>query len=222
MSTDPEDRLHAADSVGVPSHLRTLEGAVAFLILGGVYALVSARLAVGPPWFILALIAAGLAVMAVLHWRGLLGARHVLALILTLIVTLAVGLSTAFLLNALVKGRAQAQDLLFSAAVLWVSNVLVFGLWYWELDGGGPHHRHPGRAVSSDFLFPQLVAGENAAANWCPGFLDYLFLAFNTSTAFSPTDTMVLARRAKVLMMLQSVISLVTIVVFAARAINTL
>ena len=135
---------------------------------------------------------------------------------------MAVALSAILLLQALLTGRAEAGNLLLSAALLWFSNVLVFALWYWELDAGGPHHRHVGPVVSTDFLFPQMVAGGEHSVNWCPEFLDYLFLAFNSSTAFSPTDTMVLARRAKTLMMLQSVISLVTVAVIVGRAINTL
>jgi uncharacterized membrane protein len=115
-----------------------------------------------------------------------------------------------------------------SAACLWFTNILVFALWYWRLDAGGPHGRdsrfgHPDGA----FLFPQmsmppeakLKAGEEA---WSPNFVDYLFLAFNTSTALSPTDVPVLTRWAKVLMMLQSLISLTVLVLLAARAVNIL
>jgi hypothetical protein len=206
----------------VHSRLRPLEGLAAFFVLGIVYALVSARFTVGPPWLLLAVAGAGSVLLGILHWRGLPRARRALGLALMVLVTLAVGLSAALLLNALLTGRAQAQDLLLSAALLWLSNVLVFALWYWEVDAGGPHQRHLRSVASTDFLFPQMVAGGDSIRNWCPEFLDYLFLAFNTSTAFSPTDTMVLARRSKLLMMLQSVISLVTIAVFAARAINTL
>jgi hypothetical protein len=200
----------------------TFEGAVAFLVLGVAYALVSARFTVGPPWLLLVIAAPVYAIMVALYQRGLLRARRLLGLMLTALATVAIGLSAAFLLSALLVGRAEAGDLLISAALLWLSNVLVFALWYWEVDAGGPHQRHIGPVVSTDFLFPQMVGGEEYSRNWCPEFLDYFFLAFNTSTAFSPTDTMFLARRAKVLMMLQAVISLVTIAVFAARAINTL
>jgi hypothetical protein len=206
----------------VHSRLRTFEGLAAFLLLGIVYALVSARLTVGPPWLMLAVVGVGSVVMSILHWRGFARARRALALTLTGLATLAVAVSAALLLGALLAGRAQAQDLLLSAALLWLSNVLVFALWYWEVDAGGPQQRHLQSVHSTDFLFPQMVADDDRTCGWCPEFLDYLFLAFNTSTAFSPTDTMVLARRAKLLMMLQSIISLVTIAVLAARAINTL
>ncbi len=104
---------------------------------------------------------------------------------------------------------------------LWITNVLVFALWYWKLDAGGPlgRERAKGR-VESSFLFPQMLADENSS--WSPNFMDYLFLAFNTSTAFSPTDTAVLSRWAKAGMMAQSLISLSIIALLAARAVNIL
>jgi hypothetical protein len=120
----------------------------------------------------------------------------------------------------------EAPDtLLLSAATLWFTNVLVFTLWYWLLDAGGPHKRerregHPDGA----FLFPQMTLSK-ATGNgpaWSPRFVDYLFLAFNTSTALSPTDTAVLSRPAKVAMMVQAVISLAIIVLLAAYAVNKL
>lgn len=101
-------------------------------------------------------------------------------------------------------------------------NILAFAVWYWEIDGGGPARRHPGRHSSTDFAFPQQQDDDGLVEGWSPGFVDYLFLAFNTSIAFSPTDTLVLSRRAKLLMMAQALISLVVLAVLAARAINTL
>jgi uncharacterized membrane protein len=111
---------------------------------------------------------------------------------------------------------------------LWITNILVFAVWYWRLDAGGPHQRdkRPGH-TEGDFLFPQMTMSEQALRdagmeNWSPEFIDYLFLAFNTSTAFSPTDVPVLARWAKVLMMLQSLLSLLILALLAARAVNIL
>ncbi|GAC1661480.1 MAG: hypothetical protein NVS9B4_13800 [Candidatus Acidiferrum sp.] len=113
--------------------------------------------------------------------------------------------------------------LLRSAGALWITNVLVFALWYWKLDAGGPLQReHPTDPLQSSFLFPQMLTHEGRDSSWKPQFLDYLFLAFNTSTAFSPTDTAVLSRGAKVGMMLQSLISLTIIALLAARAVNIL
>jgi hypothetical protein len=105
---------------------------------------------------------------------------------------------------------------------IWLTNVIVFGLWYWDLDRGGPierrriHHRQP------DFLFPQMVTPGAAPEPWCPHFVDYLYVSFTNATAFSPTDTMPLTAWAKLLMMVQSLASLLTVVLVAARAVNIL
>src|SRR5262249_17662670 len=96
--------------------------------------------------------------------------------------------------------------LLRNAALIWISNVLVFAVWYWEIDADGPICRHSGPYRSNDLVFPQRQR-EGAGDDWVPDFVDYLFLAFNSSTAFSPTDTLILSHRMKVLMMCQSVIS---------------
>jgi uncharacterized membrane protein len=110
--------------------------------------------------------------------------------------------------------------LLRDAALIWIINVVTFALWYWEIDGGGPLMRKVRPHEAKDFLFPQQAWGE--AETWSPRFLDYLFLAFNHSTAFSPTDTAVLSRRAKVLVMIQASLSLMAIAVLIAKAINSL
>ncbi|MDQ1409412.1 MAG: hypothetical protein QOJ41_1147, partial [Acidobacteriaceae bacterium] len=128
--------------------------------------------------------------------------------------------------------KADPRRLLLSGAELWLANIIVFALWYWRLDGGGPHERaRPKGMLNSAFLFPQMLQQEagrqsaedrKARTDWSPEFVDYLFLAFNTSTAFSPTDTAVLSRGAKLGMMAQSLISLMIIVLIAARAVNIL
>ena len=112
------------------------------------------------------------------------------------------------------------RELLRAAIGIWTSNVLVFASWYWRLDGGGPNARDRRKSHDSGaFLFPQMQMRDQ---QWKPGFVDYLFLAFNTSTAFSPTDVPVLSRWAKVMMMVQSFISLGCVVILAARAVNIL
>jgi hypothetical protein len=123
-----------------------------------------------------------------------------------------------------------ASDLLLHGMEIWLTNILVFALWFWELDGGGPDTRAHANAANevrnADFLFPQMglvVAGGNCdfmAPTWKPMFLDYLYVAFTNSTAFSPADTMPLSVLAKMLMLLESLISLVTIAVVIARAIS--
>lgn len=113
-------------------------------------------------------------------------------------------------------------QLLSSSVAVWVANVLVFSILYWQMDRGGPEARANKAERKTDWAFPQEGAVEAVPAGWRPTFVDYLFLGFTTSTAFSPTDTLPLTSRAKILMMLQSTISLVTIVAVASRAINIL
>jgi hypothetical protein len=150
-----------------------------------------------------------------------------LGFVITGIVTLDTVWSLTLLVASLPTHRLTPTILLRSSAVLWVSNILVFASWYWRLDAGGPNARDR-RAVHGEgsFLFPQMTLDasdpDSPANGWSPGFIDYLFLAFNTSTAFSPTDVPVLSRWAKLLMMLQACISLATIALLAARAVNIL
>ena len=137
-------------------------------------------------------------------------------------VTAALCASVGLLVVGVVENSTSALTLLRDAAVLWAMNWLTFSLWYWDIDGGGPAVRKRHAHDSDDFAFPQMTAGSVADADWSPDFLDYVFLAFNTSTAFSPTDTLVLSRRAKALMMAQSLLSLLILAVLAARALNKL
>lgn len=180
------------------------------------------RFSLGPRWVLFAVIVVLIVPIIFSHRSGRLN----VARILTFIVLGALALSLIGSLGLLIAGLPSHKDpprtLLQSATLLWITNILVFALWYWKLDAGGPIGREEG-CTKSSFLFPQMTrpAGERDAA-WSPVFLDYLFLAFNTSTAFSPTDTAVLSRWAKGLMMLQSIISLSIIALLAARAVNVL
>ena len=128
------------------------------------------------------------------------------------------------LISAIVSGDARATGLplLSSGCAAWVLNVATFGLLHWQLDAGGPEARADGKPDYCDWQFPQLEAPHLVRPNWRPKFVDYLALSFTTATAFSPTDVLPLTHRAKALMMLQSLISLVTIAVVASRAINVL
>jgi hypothetical protein len=150
-----------------------------------------------------------------------------LGFVITGIVTLDMIWSLSLLVAALPAHSLSPTTLLRSATILWSSNILVFASWYWRLDAGGPNARER-RAFHGEgaFLFPQMTLDpgdpDSPASGWSPGFVDYLFLAFNTSTAFSPTDVPVLSRWAKLLMMLQASISLATIALLAARAVNIL
>jgi uncharacterized membrane protein len=212
-----EDRLEReAEAVRWPI-------AIAFVLIAVAYAVLPDRLRAGPPWLLLLLLLPLIAATALSRRRG----RHDIALWLgrtmTALVTLTLAISVVFLLTRLSASKVSGSFLLSSAASLWATNIGVFALWYWELDSGGPAERRPGNYHSIDFVFPQFQQDpEGAESYWLPDFVDYLFLAFNTSTAFSPTDTLVLSRRAKALMMAQSIISLIVLAVLAARAVNVL
>ncbi|MBA3944045.1 MAG: DUF1345 domain-containing protein [Herpetosiphonaceae bacterium] len=196
--------------------------ALAFLSIGGIYLLISGRHLSVPSWLILAAVLVLLVPINIARLNGLDHIVKILARGLTMLVTVIIASSAALLLIRLQGGGTKAGVLLRDAALIWIANILCFALWYWEIDGGGPNVRRLDHHASSDFLFPQMTMDPALVQGWAPDFLDYLFLAFNTSTAFSPTDTMVLSRRAKGLMMIQSLISLLVIAVLAARAINTL
>jgi uncharacterized membrane protein len=131
--------------------------------------------------------------------------------------------SLVMLLHSLLQGKvSNGRELIFYSMQIWFTNVLVFGLWYWELDRGGPGQRCHQRRREPDFLFPQMANPQSAPANWYPSFLDYLYVSFTNATAFSPTDTMPLTEWAKVLTMVQSLASLLTVGLVAARAVNIL
>lgn len=159
---------------------------------------------------------------AVDHYRRMV---RRLALILTAVVTLMNFGALARLIAAILSGHAgTGQTLLLDAVNIWVTNVVVFALWFWGIDRGGPA-RDLAQGWQSDFLFTQQQAAMTEAAqfaNWSPGFVDYLFLAFTNATAFSPADTFPLTARAKLLMMAESAISLTTIAIVASRAVGIL
>lgn len=201
---------------------------IAVLSVGGLYTALPEELTFGPRWLIPSIMIALLIPTVVSHRTGKHRLTVVLGFSVSGILTLGLILSLYLLIRALPQHKESPESLLLSAASLWITNILVFALWYWRLDAGGPHQRDK-KAGHSDgaFLFPQMTMGADALReagqeNWSPNFVDYLFLAFNTNTAFSPTDVPVLARWAKLLMMLQSLLSLLIIALLAARAVNIL
>jgi uncharacterized membrane protein len=201
---------------------------VAVVAVGGLYLALPAYLTVGPRWLFPVVVIGLLVPTVISHRAGKHSLNRILGFTVTSAVTLGMIVSVILLIGALPSHRESPTELLISAASLWTTNVLVFALWYWRLDAGGPHGRdsrlgHPDGA----FLFPQMTMAPEAKVKarqhtWSPNFFDYLFIAFNTSTAFSPTDVPVLARWGKLLMMLQSIISLTVLVLLAARAVNIL
>lgn len=147
-----------------------------------------------------------------------------LSLVLVALVSADNALSSLLLVGRIVSGNAgaDARSLLASGGSIWVTNVIVYGVWYWQMDRGGPRARAAAVQVAPDFMFPQMQVTEVAPKDWRPYFLDYLYVSFTNATAFSPTDTMPLTRRAKSLMALQSLVSLVTVALVLARAVNIL
>ena len=199
---------------------------IALLAVGGLYMALPSSIVAGPRWLLLVLVSVLLVPTVISRQSGYHLINQILGTAVTAIVTIAMILSLAFLVQALPAHKESPVALLRSAVALWVTNILVFALWYWRLDAGGPHRRdlrvgHPDGA----FLFPQMTMhtkGKPAQPEWSPNFVDYLFIAFNTSTALSPTDAPVLSRWAKLLMMIQAMISLAVVALLAARAVNIL
>jgi hypothetical protein len=196
---------------------------IATLVVGGLYLALPESLSAGPRWLFPVIIAALLVPSVLTHRTGKEEWNTVIGYALAGILTLFLVWSLTLLVIALPAHKEAPVTLLRSAVALWITNILVFALWYWRLDAGGPYRRddRPGHDTGS-FLFPQMTLTDEKWKFWSPNFVDYLFLAFNTSTAFSPTDVPVLSRWAKVLTMAQSSISLTAVAVLAARAVNIL
>ncbi len=147
---------------------------------------------------------------------------RMVGLALIALITVANMVSLIELIHALLYGsRAGGRPLVYASVPIWLTNVIAFGLWFWELDRGGPARRQQPTHRRPDFLFPQMST-PGSAPGWIPEFLDYLYTSFTNATAFSPTDTMPLTTWAKLLMMLQSLASLVTVAVVISRAVNIL
>ncbi|MDQ2786233.1 MAG: hypothetical protein M3Y58_14670 [Chloroflexota bacterium] len=203
-------------------HAPRWESLIAAFAIGAAYAVLPDTIRLGPRWLLAALIVVLLIPLYGALIKGNYQLTRLFGMILTALVTAAITASAILLLIRLPSGKTPATHLLRDGALIWGANILVFAIWYWELDCGGPHARHVKRYTSTDFLFPQFTTPDAAETNWSPRFLDYLFLSFNTSAAFSPTDTLILSRPPKVLMMMQSLISIVVVAVLISRAINTL
>lgn len=181
------------------------------------------------PWLLATVVIVLVAAATLARHRHLHTVNQILGYAILAVLTVALLYGMAKLVLGVPRHLERAGQLLRSAAVLWSVNVIVFASWYWRLDAGGPGARDlRGAHTRGAFLFPQMAVdapGQDGisiaeAEGWRPGFVDYLFLAFNTSTAFSPTDVPVLSRWAKLMMMLQASTSFVTVVLLAGRAVN--
>ena len=219
VNISTSDPASTRPSTGVPRW----PARVALLVIGGLFLFISDQLTPGPSWLPLAVVVSLLVLGALAIRRERHDIGRVIALTTVSIITVAVVISTTYLVSQLFGGGLAAESMLQGSGLIWLANIVTFSVWYWEIDGGGPAKRRMDGHITTDFLFPQLQVGEGKEIHgWSPTFLDYAFVAWNASTAFSPTDTLIMSRRAKVLMMIQSLTSLVTIAVLAARAINTL
>ncbi len=184
------------------------------------------KVTIGPSWLLPSLEGAALLALMVASPHPRLRhspLRRRLALAVIAVVSVANVASVVLLCYWLLHGgKTSGRPLIGSGIVLWVTNVLLFGVWYWQLDRGGPVARGTGRDTHPDFLFVQMTAHEYAAPGWEPRLIDYLYTSFTNATAFSPTDTMPLTPMAKSLMAAQSLTALVTIGLVVARAVNIL
>jgi uncharacterized membrane protein len=213
---------HAAELFRSEPFWQAQAALVGALIL---YLTLPSKLVVGPGWLMPALellLVGGLYLDRPRHGRAQARRERVTVLALLALVALANFVSLELLVHYLLKGgKANGHQLILSSVVIWLTNVAVFALWFWQLDGGGPDRRARDDEADTDFLFPQMTEPA-LASGWRPTFVDYLYVSFTNSTAFSPTDTMPLTGRAKLLMMAQSLISIITVLLVAARAVNIL
>ncbi len=216
--------------VGLEEHIRAEEpfwpaqiAAAAALVL---YLTLPNKLVIGPQWLIPAVegvLLLGLVLSTPTRHRDQSPAHRGVVIGLLAVVSATTLVSLILLTHFLLQGgKAGGHPLILAGIVLWATNVLIFAIWYWELDRGGPsircHHKTQGRP---DFLFPQM-SEPDLAPGWKPGFIDYLYTSLTNATAFSPTDTMPLTTLAKILMSIQSLIALVTIGLVVSRAVNIL
>jgi hypothetical protein len=201
---------------------------LAVLVVLILLAALPASVRVLPSW---AFIAVSIVVIAPMAGVGLTRAdlrwvriERTVTLVFSVLIGLSTVMSLGFVIRAMVRESAAATggQLLIAGTKVWATNVLVFSLLYWQLDRGGPDGRANQAGVLPDWQFPQTSAPDDVPPGWRPTFIDYLALGLTTAMAFSPTDVLPLTSRAKVLMMLESLISLVTVVVVGSRAINIL
>jgi hypothetical protein len=203
--------------VSIVPHWNAILGLVA---IGVLYAFLPTKVSIGPSWTLLAVEVVFLLpfVLATVTRRRVSPVRlRVGSIILLVIVTLTLAVGIGHLILTL-KRDVNGIGLIYSGLLLYGCNVLMFGLWYWEIDGGGPEQRRQSDHEAVDFLFPQQVGSNNG--NWAPQFFDYLYVAFTGATAFSPTDTLPMSHRAKLLMMLEAILALIIISFVVSRAIN--
>jgi hypothetical protein len=198
---------------------------VALVVCVGLYVILPNRLVIGPHWLrpvIVALPLAPLSARKHRHPDESIWIRHATIGLIALM-TLANVVSMALLVHHLLNTTVtQGRNLVYAAVAVWLTNVIVYGLWFWEVDRGGPHRRASGEKLLPDLQFPQMENPGLAPEHWRPRFTDYLYTSFANGTSFAPADAMPLTWRAKALFTSESVVSLITIAIVAARAVNIL
>jgi uncharacterized membrane protein len=208
--------FHDPERIVAPS----VAALIGILLTGLLYFVLPSNLILGPNWLLLgiqAVFVVPLIIDLLTPWDLSQKTRRIFVLAPLGLSTLALMVGVALFILTLPADR-NAINLLRAAALLWFFNVLVFALWYWELDGGGPWKRHLSGYQAADLLFPQQANG----MSWEPQFFDYLFVAFTGATAFSPTDTLPLTKTAKALMMMEAILAFTVIGILVARAVNIL
>ncbi len=202
------------------------EAQLAVLVTMVLYVALPTRLTIGPRWLVPCLegvLLLGLVISTPYRHHTQSPVRRRVSICLIAVVTAANFAAEGLLVHYLLKGGGSGgRTLVFSAAQIWFTNVAVFGLWFWEVDRGGPHLRTALELRAPDFLFPQMDAHESSLRTWRPAFLDYLYVAFTNASAFSPTDAMPLSVRVKSLMLIEAIASFLTVGLVAARAVNIL
>jgi uncharacterized membrane protein len=203
--------------------------AVAVLLAGAMRAALPAQLRVDDARPVFFVVLAALMVALIVGDPGRIDRQvawlRVLTVVLIGLITVVNGASSVRLVIGIVSGEPFTEDaavLLVSGLVIWLTNVIAFGLWYWDLDRGGAAARALGSSVTPAFLFPEMSNPEVVQAGWYPTFVDYVHLSFNCAMAFSPTDTSPIKQWAKLMMMAEEAISFVVGVLVVARAVNIL
>ncbi|MCU1450984.1 MAG: putative rane protein [Acidimicrobiales bacterium] len=226
------DVRKGVDSTFVPAWSRLTKGEIRWPVTAAIVAALAMQaslpdnLVFGPPWLIPSVGGAlTIALVAANPHRIDRASKALRYLGLALIATISaanVDSAIRLIVRLLTVGETDAVRLLRTGGAIWLTNVIIFALWYWEFDRGGPVERMIASHPYPDFLFPQMESPELAPRDWEPYFVDYFYFSFTNASAFSPTDVMPLSRWAKLAMLVQSAVSLVTVALVVARAVNIL
>jgi hypothetical protein len=201
---------------------------LAIVSVVGIHLALPESLIFGPPWLLPAVVVALLVPTVFAHRAGRNHLNHFLGILICTVLTAGLMMSISLLAMSLPEKTRPALTLLRAGGILWLTNVLVFALWYWRLDGDGPNERASKAGFgSTSFVFPQMQVEKSERKNfgisqWRPSFIDYLFIAFTNSSTFGPTDAPILAPWAKILSMIQSLLSLAIMVLLISRAVGVL